>query len=144
MNDQNFSASDNAFSGTGYIIIKVATASGAIPIESASVIVRGNEEQNSSVIFSLLTDRDGLTVRAPLPAPARSDSQSPSPKRPFATYNIDVFREGFYPQYYQNVPIFDGIVAVQNANIIPIPEGEKKYPHTIEEQIFDEYQNPML
>ena len=70
---------------------------------------------------------------------------TPSGSRPpFATYNIDVLKEGYYPQYYQNVPIFDGITAVQNANVIPISEGGKKDPYSIQEQIFDQYQNPLL
>ena len=144
MNDQNLPIPESAYTGTGYIIVKVATASGAIPIENATVILRGNEDQNSAIMLSLLTDRDGLTLRVPLPAPSRVDSQAPNPKKPFSTYNIDVFKEGFYPQYYQNVPVFDGIVAVQNANVIPFSKNGEKNPYVIEEQIFNEQQNPLL
>ena len=132
------------YTGTGYLIVKVATASGAIPIENATVILRGAEDKNESVMLSLITDRDGLTSRIPLPAPSREDSRSPNIKRPFATYHIDVLKSGSYPQYYQNVPVFDGIIAVQNANVIPLSEGGEKNPYIIDEQIFDEYQNPLL
>ena len=144
MNEQQFPLPENTYTGTGYIIVKVATASGAIPVEGVTVIVRGNEDQNSAILLSFLTDRDGLTPRAALPAPSREESQSPNGKRPFSTYNIDVLKEGYYPQYYQNVPVFDGITAVQTANIIPISEGGERNPYTVDEQIFDQYQNPML
>lgn len=145
MNEQQFPLPENAYTGTGYIIVKVATASGAIPVEGTTVIIRGNEDRNSSILLSFLTDRDGLIVRTPLPAPSKEESQSPSNgRKPFSTYNIDVLKEGYYPQYYQNVPVFDGITAVQTANIIPISEGGEKNPYVIDEQIFDEYQNPML
>lgn len=132
-------------SGVGSLIVKVATAGGAVPIERASVIIRGSELDSSGVLLSFMTDRDGLTPKIQLPTVSRSDSQTPSaPKKPFATYNIDVLAKGYYPQYYQNVPIFDGITAVQNANVIPLSEGGKKNPYVTEEQIFDEYQNPNL
>lgn len=145
MNEQGSPTQENAYSGTGYIIVKVATASGAIPVERVSVIIRGNEEQTSDILLSFLTDRDGLIARVPLPAPSREQSQTPSNgTKPFSTYNIDVLKEGYYPQYYQNVPVFDGITAVQTANIIPLSEGGQKDPYVVDEQIFDQYQNPLL
>ena len=146
MNEQVSPAPESTYSGTGYIIVKVATASGAIPVERVSVIIRGNEEPTSDILLSFITDRDGLTARVPLPAPSREQSQTPSKNgiKPFSTYNIDVLKEGYYPQYYQNVPVFDGITAVQTANIIPLSEGGKKDPYVIDEQIFDQYQNPLL
>lgn len=145
MNQQQPQAPNPELSGIGYLIVKVATAGGAVPIERASVIVRGSELESSGVLLSFLTDRDGLTPKVQLPTVARADSQAPSPaQKPFATYNIDVIAKGYYPQYYQNVPIFDGITAVQNANIIPLSEGGEKNPYVTEEQIFDEYQNPNL
>ena len=145
MNEQEAKTPQNSYSGTGYMIVKVATAGGAIPIERASVIIRGGEEQTSDILFSFLTDKDGLIPRVPLPAPSKEQSQSPSNgTRPFSTYNIDVLKEGYYPQYYQNVPVFDGISAVQTANIIPLSEGGQKNPYFVDEQIFDQYQNPLL
>ena len=146
MNEQGSPTPESIYSGTGYIIVKVATASGAIPVERASVIIRGNEEHTSDILLSFLTDRDGLIARVPLPAPSREESQTPTGNgaKPFSTYNIDVLKEGYYPQYYQNVPVFDGITAVQTANIIPLSEGGQKDPYVVDEQIFDQYQNPLL
>ena len=123
MSDQN---------SVGYIIVKVSTASGAIPVENVTVVLQGNDENNGNVFYSLSTNRDGLTEKVNLPAPSVTLSSVPSPSsRPYSTYNIDVYREGYYPQHYTNVPIFAGITAVQNARIIPVEN-------------FDEYENPFL
>ena len=129
----------------GHLIVKVSTASGAIPIENASVIVRGVGEENKSVLISLLTDRNGLTPRISLPAPERELSEAPNPSsKPYSSYNIDVYKDGYYPQHYSGVPIFEGVTAVQNARIIPISEFDATDPFYTPEQNFDEYENPDL
>lgn len=129
----------------GFLIVKVSTASGAIPVEGVTVVVRGNEDEHANILLSLLTDRDGLTKKVSLPAPARALSGAPSPaSKPYSTYNIDVFKEGYYPQHYNRVPIFDGIVAVQNAAIIPISEFDAQNPYYSDGQIFEEYENENL
>ena len=107
---------------TGYLIVKVSTARGAIPLEGASVIVRGGEQDSSGVLYSMRTDRDGQTERISLPTPPRSASESPGNIKPYATYGIDVFREGYVPLSFENVPIFPSIVSIQPAVMVPLPE----------------------
>lgn len=129
----------------GYLIVKVSTASGAIPVEAVNVIIQGIEDTNSNILLSLVTDRNGLTTKISLPAPSKELSTSPSPEsKPYSTYNIDVYKEGFYPQHYTGVPIFDGITAIQNARIIPIAEFDAKDPFYTPQNIFEEYENPNL
>ena len=129
----------------GFLIVKVSTASGAIPIENAVVIIQGKDENNQDILLSLLTDRDGLTPRVMLPAPNRELSESPfPPSKPYSVYNLDVFKEGYYPQHYNGVPIFQNITAVQNARIVPVSEFDAQTPYTNEGEIFDEYENPHL
>lgn len=129
----------------GYLIVKVSTASGAIPIENASVIVQGKDENNQDVLLSFLTDRDGLTPRIMLPAPPKELSEAPSPSsKPYSVYNIDVFKDEYYPQHYNGVPIFQNVTAIQNARIVPISEPDSANPYTIQGEIFDEYENPYL
>ena len=130
---------------TGYLIVKVSTASGAIPVENVTVVLQGNDENNGNVFYSLSTNRDGLTEKVTLPAPSVMLSSAPSPsERPYSTYNIDVYREGYYPQHYRGVPIFSGITAVQNARIIPVAEFDAQNPYYTPGQNFDEYENPFL
>lgn len=129
----------------GYLIVKVSTASDAIPIENASVIIQGKDESNSNVLLSLLSDKDGLTPKIALPSPPSELSEAPSPSsKPYFVYNIDVFKEGYYPQHYNGVPIFQNVTAIQNAHVIPISELDAVSPYTTEGEIFDEYENPYL
>lgn len=124
----------------GYLKIRVSTGSGAIPIEGAVVIVRGYDTEEE-VFRSLTTDRSGLTERISLPAPPSFLSLSPSPERtPYEPYSIDVYCEGYYPQYYTNVPIFDGITAIQEAHVIPIADLTPRDPYATGEQVFNERQ----
>ena len=129
----------------GFLLVKVSTANGAIPIENASIIIQGKDENNQEILISLLTNRDGLTPKITLPAPSSNLSQAPTPsQKPYSTYNIDIFKEGYYPQHYNGVPIFQNVTAVQNAHIIPIAEPDSLNPYTNKGQIFDEYENPNL
>jgi hypothetical protein len=130
---------------SGYLIVRASTASGAIPVEGVTVIVQGKDEENSNVFLSLITDRDGLTPKITLPTVSRDESLSPSVNiKPYSLYNIEVYKDGYYPQHYAGVAIFEGITAVQNARIIPLSEFEPNSPHGRGEQVFDSYENPNL
>ena len=130
---------------TGYLIVKVSTASGAIPVENVTVVIQGNDTDNQGIFLSNVTNRDGLTEKFTLPAPDSKLSNAPNPRsRPYSTYNIDIYKEGYYPQHYNNVPIFAGITAVQNARIIPVAEFDAQNPYYTQSQNFDEYENPFL
>ena len=130
---------------SGYLIVRASTASGAIPVEGVTVIVQGRDEENSNVFLSLITDRDGLTQKITLPTVSRDESLTPSANiKPYSLYNIEVYKDGYYPKHYSVVAIFEGITAVQNARIIPLSEFEPSYPHGRGEQVFDSYENPNL
>ncbi len=106
----------------GFLVVRVSTALGAIPLESATVNIRGNTEDSSGVLYSLLTDRDGLTQKVSLPSPPRELSEHPGEAVPFSSWNIDVFKEGYIPVSFQNVPVYSSIVSVQPAVLVPISE----------------------
>ncbi len=109
---------------TGYLVIKASTARGAIPLEGASVNIRGGEAEQSGILFSLRTDRDGKTEPVALPTPDPALSASPNRGTPYASYHVDVFKEGYIPLFFHNVPVFPGIISVQPAVMIPSAEGE--------------------
>ncbi len=75
----------------GYLIVKVSTARGAIPLEGAAINVRGSKAESSGVIYSLSSDRDGLSEKIALPTPSRSISEAPSDEIPYSLWNIGVF-----------------------------------------------------
>ena len=110
-------------SGTGFLVVQVTTANTAIPLANAAVTVRRSDDEGGAVLFELRSGNDGRTERIALPAPPRADSQRPSVARPYAMYNIEVRLPTYENAFYQNVPIFDGITAIQQANLVPVPEN---------------------
>ena len=111
-----------ATDSVGYLIVKVSTARGAIPLADAAVTIRGGEREASGVLFSLRTDRDGQTERVSLPTPPKSASEAPGGAIPYATYSIDVSKDGYLPLSFQNVPVFPSVTSIQPAVMIPQPE----------------------
>ena len=122
----------------GYMVVRVSTAGGAIPLEDAAVSIRGSTPESSGIVFSMTTDRDGLTPKVALPAPARSLSGSPGNPQPFSTWNIDVFKNGYIPARFQSVPVYSSIVSVQPATLVPIPE------QFIAPEVYNESESPDL
>ena len=135
--------------GTGYLIVQVSTAGGAIPLPGALVTVRDYDPENQSevgnVIASMRTDRSGRTQRLALPAPSRTLSQAPgSAILPYALYSIDVKTDRYFENYFASVPIFDGIVAVQPAVLQALPDSKFSDNAGTTTQIFFESENPEL
>ena len=151
MNPQSQSNSSSLPStamGQGYLVVRVSTARGAIPLEGAQVDVRTNpvdlSKGRGDVIASLTSGVDGKTLPLSLPAPPRSQSMQPGNAPPFSTYTIEVFLEGYTNQTYQNVPIFDGVVAVQPVILIPLPENGRTDSRTSDGERFFESSSPNL
>ena len=111
----------------GYLVVRVSTARGAIPLENATVSVRGTSAQSSDIIYSLETDESGLTPRLPLPTPPKSNSLSPDQSTPYSLWSIDVFKKGYVTARYESVPVYPEITSVQNAELIPLSEGFMPY-----------------
>ena len=135
--------------GTGYLIVQVSTATGAIPLPGALVTVRNYDPEGGSdvgnVIATMRTDRSGRTQKLALPAPARAFSQAPGSKiLPYALYSIDVKTDRYFENYFASVPIFDGVVAVQPAILQALPESKFSDNAGRDVQIFFESQNPEL
>ena len=135
--------------GTGYLIVQVSTATGAIPLPGALVTVRNYDPEGGSdvgnVIATMRTDRSGRTQKLALPAPARALSQAPGSKiLPYALYSIDVKTDRYFENYFASVPIFDGVVAVQPAILQALPDSKFSDNAGRDVQIFFESQNPEL
>lgn len=126
----NNSQTPAAYSGKGYLVVKVSTARGAIPLEGASVNVRGAEASNSDIIYSLTSDRDGITPKIELPTPIRTLSEVPGNIAPYALYDIDIFKEGYRDLVLNNVAVFDSITSIQGAVMIPL--ASNRYPDSFE------------
>ncbi len=124
--------------GTGFLIVQVTTANSAIPLQGASVTVTRDEPQSAQILYVLTSGEDGRTTRMSLAAPPRADSLSPESSRPFATYNIQVSIDGYERAEYNHVPVFDGITAIQQADLAPLPEAGYTDGFTLDSpRIFD-------
>ncbi len=141
---QNGSQSNPSLTGMGYVIVNVTTARGAIPLEGAVVRIFNYENggENGALVVTQKTNSSGRTERIPLPAPPRSASQTPGNGKSYSTYNIDAQYDGYYNQYYINVPIFDGVTAIQNVDLVPVAENGRG-GQTLDSRFY-EIENPTL
>ena len=130
MNSDDYNASVQTNNiGQGYLVIHVTTARGAIPLEGARVSIRDYSPegglQRGDVIATLVSGSDGNTAIIPLAAPPRADSMKPGGPLPYTPYIAEVHLEGYSDQTYNGIPVFDGITAIQPADLIPLPENGK-------------------
>ncbi len=119
----NKQAPSTAEEAVGYLVVRVSTARGAIPLENAAVSIRGTTPESSGILYSLTTNSDGLTDKVSLPAPPLSVSQSSGGATPYSSWNIEVFKSGYVSAVYQSVPVYASIVSVQPAVLTPLPEN---------------------
>ena len=107
----------------GYLIVKVSTARGAIPLEGASVTVRGTDSTNSDVVYSLTTNSDGATEKITLPTKNRELSTVPGNETPYSLYDVDVFLDGYSDLFLHRIAIFAGITSIQPAVMVPLADN---------------------
>lgn len=131
-------------SGTGYLVVRVTTASGAIPLEDALVTVKEYSQDNDEIITVKKTNSSGLTEKISLPAPSKNISLGAGRGKAYSTYYIEVLKDNYIPQHYINVPIFDGVTAIQNADMIPYPENGQSDRYAPYAGDFYESENPDL
>ena len=134
--------------GYGYMIVRVTTARGAIPLEDATVTVRNYgpefEKGRGDIISVYTTNSSGLTERFALPAPSRELSMAPGNGKSYQSYILTVTKDGYLDQEYANVPVFEGITAIQNADMIPLPENGQTDRRGYDNSILFESENPKL
>ena len=139
---------DNNTSGVGYMIVRVTTARGAIPLDGALVYVQNflpdGTAGKGDVIAVYKTNASGLTERFALPAPPRALSMSPGNGKSYSTYTLTATADGYSTRTYVNVPVFEGITAIQNVDMIPLPENGQTDRFDPRSDIVVELENPYL
>ena len=108
----------------GRLVVWVTASNGGIPIENALVTVYDPQAAGEAIAVRS-TDEDGRTEIMELDAPPRELSETPENNgaRPYSTYNVDVRKSGYFDVANQEVPVFDGILAVLPVNMRPLSEG---------------------
>ena len=115
----------------GQLEIRATKANGALPVKDAIVRIKGAEEENRFIIYSVLTDIDGNTASMSLPTPSASISKDAGGEDiGYSSYDIEISKDGYYPKVIRSVPIFPGIKSIQPINMIPLSEEDpmKDYP----------------
>ena len=134
--------------GYGYVIVRVTTARGAIPLEGATVAVKNYdpefEKGRGDIIAVYTTNSSGLTERFALPAPPRELSMAPGNGKSYQTYNLTVTKDGYADQEYISMPVFEGITAIQSADMVPLPENGQSDRKGYNQGRFFEGENPKL
>lgn len=109
------------FSSEGVLCIRITTAGGAVPLRDINVRIRGAQEENAEVDYSLLSDSSGALPDLTLPAPAASYSEEPMPAEPpFATYDLEVYGRDWAALRLRGVPVFADIRGLQSVELIPL------------------------
>lgn len=109
----------------GSVQFRTYTARNALPVPGATVVISTQIAGKPYVLYTLTTDISGQTEEVTLPAPDVSLSLTPdSGILPYALYDADVTVDGFRPVEIRKLPVFDGILSVQRAAMVPAADGK--------------------
>ena len=103
----------------GNLIIKAYVAEEAVPIKGVNILIKGAAEVNSDVIFTSVTDENGLSEQIILPTLPKELSLSPEVKQGYYSYNLTATKEGYTNKNYYGIPIFSGVNTYLPINMIP-------------------------
>lgn len=109
--------------GRGFITVNVRTAGGALPVEGALVTISTSD--TGTVVAVTLTDNAGLAEIIELPTVPRENSLSPSNGEVSRFYTVDTDKDGYYHVVNANIPIYDGVTAIQQVLLVPIAVGDR-------------------
>lgn len=125
----------------GTLIVQAQSASDAIPVEGATVIIRLAAEQGENGLFRVLsTDESGLTVPIRIETPSPAQSLAPGGRKPYSEISAEVTANGYYSMIYSGIPMYPGITSIQPVRMVPIPTRENGTPFPPETIIISEDQ----
>lgn len=105
----------------GYLQITVSAADMAIPLSGARCVISKITDEKKHVYHNVLTNENGKTEELALSTLDKHISgSSDDSSRPFALYNLEVTKDGYKQVCDFNLPVFDGILSVQNVTMIPL------------------------
>lgn len=110
-----------AYTGQGRLQVTVTTESAVVPISGARV--RISDPADSGMRLELTTDSSGQTEAVELPTPPLAYSVEEGDRKPYATYSVTVFAEGFETLHIGGVQLLPDGLAVQPAALAPARDG---------------------
>lgn len=122
--------------GTGGLVVSVTTLRRLYPVNGAVVTVFTGDSDAPTVIETDTTDESGKSRVFKLKTPPKADSQQAESGEtpPYSAYGVSVKSDGYVEQIAVNIPIFSGVVSVQNIDLIPVSAaGKHTQPQIIQE-----------
>ena len=108
--------------GRGFITVNVRTAGGALPVEGALVTISSSD--TGTVVAVTVTDNAGLSEIIGLSTPPKENSLVVEGGDVSRFYTVDTDKDGFYHVVNANIPVFDGVTAIQQVLLVPIAVGD--------------------
>lgn len=109
--------------GIGYFMVKASTANDAVPVQNATVVIR---DDAGRVLHTLKTDAAGETERVPLYTPDAVHDLDPNYRGAYySTVQAEVSAPNFNTNLYNGVQIFDGVEAIEPADMQPVLPGQR-------------------
>ena len=122
-NGDTVNQSDTLSQFMGGLEVAARTASEALPVEGALVIVTSPDGDGGRFEQVALTDRSGLARIFNLPAANPENSQTFEGVDKYFLYSVSISKPGFYDMESRDVPLFGGVVSRQEFALVPLPEG---------------------
>lgn len=111
----------------GSLRFRTYTARNALPVPNANVKISKIIGGTRHMFYDLTTDESGQTPVVNVPAPSSSLSQTPnSAVQPYSLYDADITAKGYIPISIRGLPIFEGILSVQRAAMVPSTGTDEK------------------
>ena len=116
----------------GWIQVITRSAGNARALAGVSVLVTNGTEEQVHLKHTAVTNESGETGKIPLPVPAASLSLNcDETRKPYSTYDVSVYADGFYRQVSEAVPVFAGTTSRQIFHMISLPSYLQEPPKTI-------------
>lgn len=104
----------------GSLRFRTYTARNALPVEGTSISVTKIIGGKRHIFYELVTDISGQTEEVNLPAPSSELSQEPSSGvQPYSLYDADIRAKGYAPVSISDLTVFEGIMSIQRAALVP-------------------------
>lgn len=112
----------------GYLMMQARTAHDALPLSGVQISVL-DDEQNR--IYELTTDENGETRSVSLETVDKRYSQNENFEgTPYVTYSVLAQAQGFNTLFVEEIPIFDGELAVLPLALVPMQEDQRNSEQT--------------
>lgn len=116
----------------GWLQVITRSAGNARAVPGVSVRITSGTQMQKQLEYVSVTNESGETPKIELPVPAASLSLNCNETRkPYSTYDVSVYADGFYRQVSEAVPVFAGTTSRQIFHMIPLPSYLQEPPKTI-------------